>query len=190
MVYENKTEWRRSTSFESSKFMQAVPFKVLLIMKSVHKIVTIAKKSESNVSANLTAQLSPSINLLIAFENPKVTESNSSKDKNKYITAENELVETSSKIQNSLSSFTPQTRNTYTAILDHGASCNYTIIANNLTVNLKEFADLNWELDIPSTMSAENIIGLYKQNMQAMFKSTKIIRKICFLMHQIQDCRG
>jgi hypothetical protein len=63
MVYENKTEWRRSKNFESSKFLQTFPFKVLLIMKSVHDIFTIAKNSESNISANLTTQLSPPINL-------------------------------------------------------------------------------------------------------------------------------
>ncbi len=59
--------------------------KVLLIMKSVHDIVTIAKKSESNVSANLTTQLSPPINLSIVCENPKAIESNTSNDTNKYI---------------------------------------------------------------------------------------------------------
>ena len=41
--------------------------KVLLIMKSVHDIVTIAKNSESNVSANLTTQLSPPINLPLVY---------------------------------------------------------------------------------------------------------------------------
>jgi hypothetical protein len=131
--------------------------KVLLIMKFVHDIVTIAKKSESNISANLTSQLSPPINLPIVCENPKATESNTSNDTNKYITVENELVETSSKRQKTLSSFIPQTRNTNTAILDHGASCIYTIVANNLTVSLKEFANPNRVLDIPSTMLAENI---------------------------------
>jgi len=66
-------------------------------MKSVHDIVTIAKKSDSNVSANLTIQPSASINLPIVCENPKDIESNTSKDTNMYITVNNELVETSSK---------------------------------------------------------------------------------------------
>ena len=56
---------------------------------------------------------------------------------------------------------------------------------------LKEFADPDWDSNISSTMSAENILGpYYYQNMQTMFEFTKIIWKICFLMHQIQDCRG
>jgi hypothetical protein len=142
-------------------------------MKSVHDIVTIAKNSESNISANLTTQLSPPINLPIVCENPKATESNTSNDTNKYITDENQFVETSSKRQKTLSSFTSQTRNTNTAIPDHGASCSYTIISNNFTVNLKEFADPGWDSDIPSTMSAENIPGPYYQNMQTMFKFTE-----------------
>ena len=54
--------------------------KVLLVMKYVHDIGTIAKKSESNFSANLTTQPSPPINLPILCENPKDTESNTSKD--------------------------------------------------------------------------------------------------------------
>ena len=131
--------------------------KVLFVVKSVHDIVAIAKKSESNISANLTTLLSPLINLSSVCENPKATESNTSIDTNNYITVENELVETSSKRHKTLSSFTPQTRNINTAILDHGASCSYTIIPNTFTVNLKEFADSNWDSDIPSTMSAENI---------------------------------
>ena len=73
--------------------------KVLLIMKSVHCIITIAKNSESNVSANRTTQLSSPINLPIVYENPKAIESNTSNDKNKYIKVNNELVETSSKRQ-------------------------------------------------------------------------------------------
>jgi hypothetical protein len=115
--------------------------KVLLIMKSVHDIVTIAKNSESNISANLTKQLSPSINLPIVCENPKATESNTSNDTNKYNIGENQLVETFSKRPKTLRSFTSQTRNTNTAIRDHGASCSYTNISNNFTVYLKEFAD-------------------------------------------------
>ena len=90
--------------------------KVLLVMKSVHDIVTIAKNSESNISANLTTQLSPPIHLPIVCENLKATESNTSNDTNKYITDENQFVETSSKGQKTLSSFTSQTRNTNTAI--------------------------------------------------------------------------
>ncbi len=66
-------------------------------------------------------------------------------DANNYITVENELVETSSKRHKTLTSFTPQTRHTNTAISDHGASCSYTIIPNNFTVNLKEFDDPNWD---------------------------------------------
>ena len=109
-------------------------------MKSIHVVVTIEKNSESNVSANLTNQLSPLINLPIVCENRKATESNTSKDTNKYITIDNGLVETSSKRQKTLSLFTPQTRNKNKAILDHDASCSYKIIPNNLTVNLKEYA--------------------------------------------------
>jgi len=95
--------------------------------------------------------------LPIVSENPIDTESNTSKDTNIYITVDNELVETSSKRHKTLSSLTPQTRNTNTATLDYSASCNYTIIANNLTVNLKEFADPNGELDIKCTMSDQGI---------------------------------
>jgi hypothetical protein len=108
-------------------------------VKYVNDIVTIAKISDSNVLANLTTRPSPPINLPIVCKNPKDTESNASKDTNRYITSDNELVETSSKRHNTLSSLTPQTRNTNMATLDYSASCNYTIIAKNLTVNLKEF---------------------------------------------------
>ena len=106
-------------------------------MKYVHETFTIAKNSESNVLANLTTQLSPPINLTIVCENPKDTESNTSKDTNMCITVDNKLVETSSKRQKTSISLTPQTRNTNTANLDFCASCNYTITAKNLTVNLK-----------------------------------------------------
>ena len=71
---------------------------------------------------------------------------------NQYITVDTELVETSSKRQKTISSLTPQTRNTNTATMDYGASWSYTIIANHLTLNLKEFADPNWESDIKCTM--------------------------------------
>ena len=47
-------------------------------MKSVHDIVAIAKTSESNISANLTTQLSPLVNL--SCENYKATKSNASID--------------------------------------------------------------------------------------------------------------
>ena len=77
MVYKNKIEWRRSKIFESSKFLQAVPFKSFNHYETVHDIVTIEKISEYNVS--------------------KATESNTSKDTNNYISFDNELVETSSK---------------------------------------------------------------------------------------------
>ena len=91
-------------------------------MKYVHDIVTIAKNLKSNVLANLTTQLSPPINLPIVCENPKATESNTSNDTNTYITIDKELVETSSKRQKTLSSFTSQTRNINTVIRDHDAS--------------------------------------------------------------------
>ena len=81
--------------------------KVLLVMKSVHDIVIVARNSESSISANLTTHLSPPINLPIVCENLKATESNTSNDTNKYITNENQLVETSSKRQKTLSSFKP-----------------------------------------------------------------------------------
>jgi hypothetical protein len=113
--------------------------KVLLIIKSVHGIVTIAKKTESNVS--------------------KATESNTSKDTNKYISVDNEFVETSfNKRQKTLNSFTPQTRNTNMANFCHGASSSY---PNNLTMNLKEYVDPNWKLDVPCTMSAQKITNPY-----------------------------
>ncbi len=110
--------------------------KIIIIMKYVHDIVAIATKTESNISANLTTQLSPPINLSSVCENPKATESNTSIDMNNYIIVENELVETSFKRHKTLTSFTPQTRHTNTAILDHGASCSYTTIPNNFIVNL------------------------------------------------------
>jgi hypothetical protein len=74
-----------------------------------------------------------------------------------YITFDNELVETSSKRQKTFSSLTPQTRNTNTATLNYGASCSYTIFANNLIVNSIEFANPNWESDITCTMSNQRI---------------------------------
>ena len=114
---------------------------------------------------NYHLQLSPPINLPIVCENPKATESNTSNDTNKYIIVNNEFVETSSKRQKILSTFTPQTKNTNKAIHDHGASCSYTIIPNNLTVNLKECVGPNWDSNIPCTMSAEKTPGPYKQNM-------------------------
>ena len=146
--------------------------KVLLVMKSVHDIVTVAKNSESSISADLTTQLSPHINLSSVCESPKATESNTSRDTNKYNTVQNEL-ETSSKKQKTLTSYTPQTRHTHRSIIDHGASCSYRIMPNNFTVNLKEFADPNWDSDVPSTMSAEIIPGPYNKNMQTFFKFTK-----------------
>jgi hypothetical protein len=103
-------------------------------MKYVQDIVTIAKNSESNVSANLTTQLPP-VNLPSVCENPKAVESNTTNDTNRYITVDNELVESSSKRHKTMRSFTSQTKNTNTAILDHDASCSYTIIPNNLTLN-------------------------------------------------------
>jgi len=154
--------------------------KVLLVMKSVHDIVTVARNSDSSISANLTTHLSPHINLSSVCETPKPTKSNISIDTNKYNTVENEDVETSSKRQKTLTSFTSQTTHTHTSILDHGASCSYRIMPNNFTVNLKEFADPNWDSDIPSTLSAEIIPSPYKQNMQTFLNSQKIIWKICF----------
>ena len=56
------------------------------------------------------------------------------------------------------------------AFVYHGASSSY---PNSLTVNLKEYVDSNWELDIPCTMLAQKILNQYKQNMQSMFKFTK-----------------
>jgi hypothetical protein len=144
--------------------------KVLLIMKSVNDIVTVAKNSESDISANLTAQPSSPINLPNVCENFKGTESETSIDTNKYVRDENQSVETSSKRQKTLSSYTSQTRNTNTAIPDHGASCSHTIISYNFITNLKEFIDPSWESDILSTMSAENIPNPYYQN---IFKFTK-----------------
>jgi hypothetical protein len=124
--------------------------KVLLIMKFVHDIVTIAKNSESNVS--------------------KATESNTSKDTNNYISVANELVETSSKRQKKFNSFIPQTRNTNMAIFDNGASSSY---PNNLTMKLKEYADPNWVLDIPCTMSAQRIPNPYKKICRLFLNSQK-----------------
>ena len=56
------------------------------------------------------------------------------------------------------------------AFFYHGASSSY---PNNLTRNLKEYADPNREVDIPCTMSAQRIPNLYKQIMHTMFKFTK-----------------
>jgi hypothetical protein len=71
-------------------------------MKSVHDIVTIAKKTESIFLSNLTTQPSPLVNVPTVCENPKDNESNTSKDTNMYITVDNELVETSSKRQKNI----------------------------------------------------------------------------------------
>ncbi len=65
------------------------PNLVTSVMKSVHDIVTIAKNSESNISANLTTQLLYPINLPSVCENPKAIESNTSIDTNNYIAVEN-----------------------------------------------------------------------------------------------------
>jgi hypothetical protein len=40
-------------------------------------------------------------------------------------------------------------------------------------VYLKEFADPDWDSNIPSTKSAENIPSPYYRNMQTMFQFTK-----------------
>ncbi len=101
----------------------------------------------------------------------KTPNKKTSKDTSKYITVDNELVETSSKRQKTLSSLTPQTRNTNTATLDYGASCMYTIIANNLTTNLIEFGDPNWESNFKCTMMDQKILRIKK--MQNVFKSIK-----------------
>ena len=130
------------------------------------------QKMDSNVSANLTTQLSTPINVPIVCENPKDTESNTSKDTNRYIILDNELVETSSKRQKTLSSLTPQTKNTNTKTLDYGASYRYTIIASNLPVNLKELADPNWDSNIKCTMSDQRIPRSYKY-MLTVFEYTK-----------------
>ncbi len=58
-------------------------------------------------------------------------------------------------------------------------------IPNNFMVDLKEFADPNWDSDIPSAMLAENIQGPYIQNMHTTFKFTKNNLEDIFLMHQI-----
>jgi len=79
MVYENITEWRRSRSFESSKFLQAVPFKSFTHNEIYACHSYYHKKTEFNVS--------------------KAAESNTLKDTNNYISVDNELVETSSKRQ-------------------------------------------------------------------------------------------
>ena len=57
-------------------------------------------------------------------------------------------------------------------------------------MNLKECVDPNWNSDIPSTISNDNILGPYKQNMQTMFKFTKSNLEDVFFIHHIQDCRG
>ena len=121
-------------------------------MKYVHDIVTIAKNRIRMFQQILQLNHHLLLILPIVCENPKDTESNTSKDTNMYITVGNELVEISSKRQKTLSPLTSQTINTITATLDYGASCNYTIIANNLTMNLKEFANPNWESHMKCTM--------------------------------------
>ena len=74
-----------------------------------------------------------------------------------YITLDNELVETSYKRQKTSSLLTPQTRKANTATLEYCVSCSYSIIANNLPVKLKEFADPNWESYIKCTMLDQRI---------------------------------
>jgi hypothetical protein len=111
--------------------------------------------------------------LPIVCENPKDIESNESKDTNMYILVDNEPVKASSKRQKIFSSLTPQNRNTNTATLDYGASCSYTITVNNLTVNLKEYADSNWDSDIICPISDQRIPRSLK--MQVVFKFKQII---------------
>jgi hypothetical protein len=92
----------------------------------------------------------------------------------RYITVDNELVETSSKRQKTLSSFTSQKKlQTRQFLIMMRVAASYTIIPNHLTLNLKEYAHPNSDSDIPCTMSAERISGPYKQNMQTMFKFIK-----------------
>ena len=149
------------------------PSKVLLIMKSINGIVNMDRNLDSNVSAKLTTNPSAPINLTIVCENPKDTESNDSKETNGYITVDNQHIETSSKRQKTLSSLTSQNRNTNTATLYNGASCSYTVIANILTVKLKEFANSNWDSGIICSMSYQRIPRSYFENMQNVFKYTK-----------------
>ncbi len=79
MVYEIKQNGGVQQALKVVNSSKPYLSKVLLLIKKVRDIVTIAKISESNVLANLTTQLSPPINLPIVCENPKVTESNTSK---------------------------------------------------------------------------------------------------------------
>ena len=60
MAYENKPNGGVEQPLKVVNSCKLFLSKVLLIIKSVHDIATIAKKSESNVSANRTTQLSPS----------------------------------------------------------------------------------------------------------------------------------
>jgi hypothetical protein len=89
--------------------MQAVSFKSFTHYEICSWHTYYRKKSESNVSANLTTQLSPPINFPIVCENSKAIELNTLNDTNKYITVDKEIVETSSKRQKKLSLFTSQT---------------------------------------------------------------------------------
>jgi len=130
-------------------------------MKPVTDIVNIAKYSDSNVSDKLTTDPSAPINLPIICENPKDTESNDSKETNMYIRVDNQLVKASFKRQKTLSSLTSQNRNTITATMDNGASCTYIITANILTVNLKEFANPNWDSNIICLMPDKRIPRSY-----------------------------
>jgi hypothetical protein len=153
-------------------------------MKSVNCIVNIAENLDSIFLAKLITDLSAPINLPIVCENPEDIESNDSKETNMYITVDNQHAETSSKRQKTLSSRTSQNRNTNTATLDNGASCNYTVTANILTVDLKEFADPNWDLDITCIMLDQRISRSYKKY-RLCLNTQKRIWKMCFFMHQI-----
>ena len=76
-----------------------------------------------------------------------------------------------------------QNRNTNTGTLDNGASYSYTVTANILTVNLKEYADPNWNLDIICSMSYQRIPRSYLKEMQIVFKYKKKMEDVFFMHH-------
>ena len=82
MVYEKRHNGGVREALKVVNSCKPFLSKVSLIMKSVDDIVTIEQNSESNISANLTTQLSPHINLPIVCENLKATRSNTSIDTN------------------------------------------------------------------------------------------------------------
>jgi len=155
-------------------FCKPFLLKVLLIMKNVNDIVNIATYSESNALAQFTSDTSIDISSLIVNENSEDNESNESKETNKYTTVHNESAETSSKRQKLLCSLTPGNKNIKSATLNNGATCSYTVLANILTDNLKEYADRNWGTNVTNQIMPNVKIPLSRKiDMRKVFKFQK-----------------